>query len=145
MIYYVVIDTNVLVSAMLKKNTPPDAIIRQVFKGNIIPLLNEEILDEYREVLGRTKFKFPESAVKDIITGITKDAVFMDAAPTEQILPDSKDIVFYEVVMEGKKSKDAYLVTGNLKHFPKSPYIVDPREMLEIMKQSKIEEDDKIM
>lgn len=40
--YFAVIDTNVLVSAMLKQNTPPDKIIRQTLSGNIIPLLNKE-------------------------------------------------------------------------------------------------------
>ena len=67
--------------------------------------------------------------------GITKDAVFVDAASVEEILPDPKDIVFYEVVMEGKKSKETYLVTGNLKHFPKRSFIVDPKEMLEIIEK----------
>lgn len=131
--YYAVIDTNVLVSAMLKKNTPPDKIIRHIFKENIIPLLNKEILDEYREVLARPKFKFSEASVHSIITNIIKKAIFVDAAPLDEILPDPKDIVFYEVVMEGRKSSDTYLITGNLKHFPTSPFIVDPRTMLEII------------
>ena len=47
-------------------------------------------------------------------------------------LPDMKDLPFYEVVME-KRTKDAYLVTGNLKHFPVKPFIVTVRQMLDIM------------
>lgn len=47
------------------------------------------------------------------------------------ILPDLKDLPFYEVVME-KRDDGAYLVTGNIKHFPKEPYIVTPREFLDI-------------
>ena len=39
----------------------------------------------------------------------------------------------YEVVMEERKNEDAYLVTGNIKHFPIRPYIVTPREMLDII------------
>lgn len=84
--YFVVIDTNVLVSAMLKRNTPPDKVIRHIFEGNIIPLLNEEILNEYREVLNRPKFSFPGNAVKDMLVGITKDTVFVDAASVEEML-----------------------------------------------------------
>ena len=38
--------------------------------------------------------------------------------------------------METRKEDDAYLVTGNLKHFPVRPFIVSPREMLEIMGKS---------
>lgn len=44
-----------------------------------------------------------------------------------------KDLVFYEVVME-KRSEDAYLITGNIKHFPKREFIVTPAEMMEILK-----------
>ena len=46
---------------------------------------------------------------------------------------DPKDRVFYEVVMEERKEKDAYLVTGNIKHFPAKPFIVTPRQMLDII------------
>ncbi len=47
--------------------------------------------------------------------------------------PDPKDRVFYEVVMEGRKSEDAYLVTGNIRHFPEKPFVVTPRQMLDII------------
>ena len=45
-----------------------------------------------------------------------------------------KDLPFYEVVME-KRVDDAYLVTGNIKHFPKRTYIVTARQMLDIIEQ----------
>lgn len=41
--------------------------------------------------------------------------------------------MFYEVVMEQRKSSDAYLVTGNIKHFPVEPYVVTPKEMMDII------------
>ena len=43
-----------------------------------------------------------------------------------------KDLPFYEVVLE-KRDSDTYLVTGNIKHFPKDPFIVTPRELLDIL------------
>ena len=46
---------------------------------------------------------------------------------------DPKDAVFYEVVMEMRQTDEAYLVTGNLKHFPVKHFIVTPREMLDIL------------
>ena len=56
------------------------------------------------------------------------------SAPVEEIIPDPKDIVFYEVVMEGRREHgDAYLVTGNIKHFPVKSFVVTPKEMLDIM------------
>ena len=44
--------------------------------------------------------------------------------------PDPNDIVFYEVKMS---KEETYLVTGNIKHFPKKPFVVTPREMVEII------------
>lgn len=51
---------------------------------------------------------------------------------TGEVLPDMDDLVFYEVVME-KRTDDAYLKTGNLKHFPSREYIVTPAEMFMIL------------
>ena len=55
----------------------------------------------------------------------------MDADHIDIELPNPKDSVFYEVVMEERKEEDAYLVTGNIKHFPEKPFIVMPRQMLD--------------
>ena len=49
------------------------------------------------------------------------------------ILPDPKDRVFYEVVLEERKQEESYLVTGNTKHFPAETFVVSPRKMLEIV------------
>ncbi len=56
--YYAVIDTNVLVSVMLKWNSVPGSIMELAFDGPIVPVLNADILAEYREVLMRPKFRF---------------------------------------------------------------------------------------
>lgn len=48
-------------------------------------------------------------------------------------MPDPKDRVFYEVVMEERKEEDAYLVTGNIRHFPQKPFIVTPRQLIDII------------
>jgi len=45
------------------------------------------------------------------------------------------DLVFYEVVME-KRDDDAYLITGNTKHFPVCNFIVTPSEMIQILEQT---------
>ena len=58
--YYAVIDTNVLVSAMLRWDSVPGCVLEHAFVGDIIPLLNEQVLKEYMEVLRRPKFQFDE-------------------------------------------------------------------------------------
>ena len=131
--YYAVIDTNVLVSAALRWKSVPGSIIELAFTNVIIPVLNDEILSEYREVLLRPKFKLTADIVEDILGGICNNAIFVNKGSLDIDLPDPKDIVFYEVTMEERKSEDAYLVTGNIKHFPVKPFIVTPREMLDII------------
>ena len=131
--YYAVIDTNVLVSAMLKWQSVPGSILEFSLEGFIVPVLNEEIVEEYRAVLERPKFGLSDDIITDIISSIEKVGLFIDAEEIDIDLPDPKDRVFYEVVMEQRKEDDAYLVTGNIKHFPKKPFVVTPREMLNII------------
>lgn len=136
MTYYAVIDTNVLVSAMFSAQSVPGSVVAEALQGCIIPLVNDEILAEYREVLGRKKFRFDQSAVKLVMDTIIKRSVPVDAGPVYEFLPDPKDVVFYAVVMEHRNEADAYLVTGNQKHFPQRPFVVTPREMLDIIQST---------
>ena len=101
--YYAVIDTNVLVSALLKSASIPGIVARESLEGQIIPLLNDEIIAEYRAVLSRPKFKFSPEAVELIIDGLIRRGIFLDADPTDELVIDPKDVVFYEVVMEARK------------------------------------------
>ena len=131
--YHAVIDTNVLVSAMLKWQSVPGNILEFAIVGKIIPVLNRDIVAEYKTVLSRPKFGLTEDIVTDIIESLENVGHYVDAETIDFELPDSKDRVFYEVVMEGRKEQDAYLVTGNIKHFPVRPFIVTPRQMLDII------------
>ncbi|MBD5453397.1 MAG: putative toxin-antitoxin system toxin component, PIN family [Lachnospiraceae bacterium] len=133
--YYAVIDTNVVVSAMLRWDSVPGRVLEHAFVGDIIPLLNEQVIKEYMEVLRRPKFHFDEGKINIIIDEMIKRGVFVDAEDTDVVLPDQKDAVFYEIVMEKRKCEEAFLVTGNIKHFPAERYIVTPREMLAILER----------
>ena len=139
MIYYAVIDTNVLISSLLKNISVPGQVVDLVSDKKIIPLVNNKILSEYLEVVQRPKFKFPISKIDKMLSDIIQNAIFIDTDNVEELkemLPDPKDVVFYEVVMEARKDREAYLVTGNIKHFPFKTFIVTPREMLDIINQS---------
>lgn len=132
--YYAVLDTNVLVSALLHPASAPGQIAVEAMEGRIIPLYNSEIIAEYNDVLHRFKFKFDRDTVRLMVDTIIQRGIPVDAGPIEDILPDPKDIVFYAVTMEKKKTDDAYLVTGNTRHFPNAPFVVTPREMLDIIR-----------
>lgn len=136
--YYAILDTNVLVSAMLKADSIPGMIIAEAMYGDIIPVLNDDILTEYENVLRRPKFKFEERAVRIFLDDLKKRAIYVDTGIVEYLLQDPKDIVFYAVLMEKRKNDEAYLVTGNLKHFPNRTFIVTPREMLDILQEGRL-------
>lgn len=131
--YYAVIDTNVLVSAMLKWNSIPGSVMELAFDGPIVPILNEQIEKEYCEVLARPKFHFTEEIIRDVLDNIRSRGIYVDAKRLDIELPDPKDRVFYEVVMEERKTEGAYLVTGNIRHFPVKPFVVTPRKMIDII------------
>ena len=86
---------------------------------------------EYSDVLNRSKFKLPSDLVASILKYIKQNGIYSEKIHTEEILPDPKDVVFYEVAIS---KEDSYLVTGNIKHFPSKPFVVTPAEMLEILK-----------
>ena len=134
---YAVIDTNVLVSAMLKWTSVPGNIIEFAFSGVIIPVLNKRIVAEYREVLMREKFHLTKEIVDDVIQALEDQGEYIDTDNMDYNLPDPKDVVFYAIVMEKRKEEDTYLVTGNIKHFPQVSFVVTPKEMLDIILEEK--------
>jgi len=131
--YYAVIDTNVLVSSMLKGTSIPGIIVDKAINGPIIPLLNDEIIEEYEEVLLRDKFGFDEQDVKTLIRELKNRAIYLDRTESDEFFEDPDDVVFYEIVMTARSAVGAYLVTGNKRHYPLKPYVVTPREMLDII------------
>ncbi len=134
---YAVLDTNVIVSALLssKADAATVQVLQKLFSDSFCPVISKEIMAEYTEVLHRAKFHFSPAIVDDLLFAIEEKAEYVIPASTGAILPDMKDLPFYEVVME-KRADDAYLVTGNQKHFPAEPFIVTAREFLEILEQN---------
>ncbi|WP_458449838.1 putative toxin-antitoxin system toxin component, PIN family [Fibrobacter sp.] len=131
---YAVIDTNVLVSALLKWDSIPGQVVQQTYAHEIIPVFNDSILQEYEEVLSREKFHFPKETVEFLLSRLK--TIGENMTTVESLVgnfPDPKDVVFFEVTMEKNKTDDAFLDTGNLKHFPKHPKVVTPAEMLRIL------------
>lgn len=105
MICYAVIDTNVLVSALLssKSDTATVQVLVKVIMGEIIPVYNKVIIKEYREVLSRKKFGFSGETIGYLLSAIEKYGILIDHAPSGITLPDMKDISFYEAALEKKE------------------------------------------
>ena len=132
--YYAVIDTNVLISALLskKEDSATIKVLDAVFEGKIIPLYHQDILAEYDEVLHMEKFHLQEKVIQTVLEAVRQYGVEVFPQPTGAVLIDMDDLVFYEVAME-KREDNAYLVTGNQKHYPFRDYIVTPTEMMKII------------
>lgn len=129
---YAVLDTNVLVSALYTSNfqAATARLIRALGNGSFCTLYNDEIIKEYQEVLRRGKFDFDSELVDALIETVISNGVPASRVISSEEFPDPDDAVFYEVAL----SKDsAYVVTGNIKHFPRKPIVVTPAEMVEIL------------
>ena len=133
---YVILDTNVVVSAMLSRLRSDAATaktLEYVFLGKVVPVYNDEIIDEYIEVLSRPKFRFDKELINIVISHIRRVGISSDRLQSDEEFPDKDDVVFYEVTLSQlKKDEHTYLVTGNLKYFPMKSFVVTPREFVEI-------------
>lgn len=132
---FAVIDTNVLVSALLSKDLNANTIqvIKAIIDMRITPIYNDEIFQEYEDVLSRDKFHFTEENIMNFLSIFKSNGINVNRTKVEEeIFPDPKDIVFYEVAMS---KEDAFLVTGNIKHFPTKPFVVTPAQMMAILNQ----------
>ena len=133
--YYAVLDTNVMVSALLGAShmSNPTKVLKAVTEGNLVPLYNQEIIDEYREVLSRKKFPFSSNLIESVLKVIVTNGLYLDRTTAiDEVFPDPKDIVFYEVSLSKEGS---FLVTGNLKHFPQKSFVITPADMVKLLEE----------
>lgn len=93
-------------------------------------LYNSEIMAEYEDVLSRPYLRISPVERDTLFEFIRKNGVLANRTTFKNLFIDEDDRVFYEIMLS---EDDSYLVTGNLKHFPVSPRVVTPAQMLQIM------------
>ena len=127
---YAVIDTNVIVASLLTRNhdSATARVMNAVYEGKVIPLVCDEILGEYEEVLHRAQLKLDPAKCDYILSLIRDQAEPMHPVHTDASMPDEDDRVFFEVALAGQDVFDSRLVTGNLKDYPKADFVVSPSE-----------------
>jgi len=123
----IVLDTNVLVSALWTPAGNASTIISLILTDKIIPCYDHRIINEYRAVLKRPRLAFSLEQVDHLLTEITGRGLSVTVSPSTVTLPDETDRKFYDV----SKLCDAYLITGNTKHFPDEPTITSPARFLD--------------
>jgi len=129
---YAVIDTNVLVSALITKN--PEAatakVVRLLLDNGFVPLYDADIVTEYEDVLHRSKFPILPEVADALISYIVEHGVEASRVNFDESMPDEDDRVFYEVTLS---KEDSFLVTGNLKHYPTSPRVITPADFVNLI------------
>ncbi|MDA3951261.1 MAG: putative toxin-antitoxin system toxin component, PIN family [Spirochaeta sp.] len=128
----VVVDTNVIVSGLLKAGTPPAMVLNLVISETIRMLVNEAVLSEYETVLGRSKFGFDPEAIADFMSFIRHESEHIVTTPAAKTTTDPDDQVFYDIAITGHAE---YLITGNIAHFPDEKWIMTPRQFVEIVRE----------
>jgi putative PIN family toxin of toxin-antitoxin system len=112
----VVLDTNVLVSALLSPFGPPARVLDLILGGEARLAYDDRVMAEYREVLARPRFGFEPEEVADLLAYLEADGEPVAARPLARELPDADDLPFLEVAAQA----EAPLVTGNAAHYPPS-------------------------
>jgi putative PIN family toxin of toxin-antitoxin system len=132
---YAVIDTNVIVASLLTKHhdSATVRVMDAVFSGKVIPLLNDEIIAEYRDVLYRKRLGLNPEKCDFIISLIADIGMTLDRIPTNTSMVDEKDRVFYEIALAGLDMGNSKLVTRNIKHYPPIDFVVTPAQFCEMM------------
>jgi putative PIN family toxin of toxin-antitoxin system len=125
----VVLDTNVLVSALINPTGVPAAVLGLVLNGKLTVGYDNRILDEYREVLSRQRFHFKKSLILQLLDYIRQAGEFVAAEPLRIASVSEDGRMFYEVAMTGKAG---YLITGNKRHFPSEDIVRTPKEFVDI-------------
>ena len=111
----VVYDTNVLVSAVLKPGSLPAVLVSLALAQRVRLCVSPSILAEYREVLHRPKCGFEASSIAFLLEDLTRTALLVHPTIHLTVAPDEADNRFLECALEASA---AFLVTGNLRHFP---------------------------
>jgi putative PIN family toxin of toxin-antitoxin system len=112
----VVIDTNILVSALIQPQGSPAQVLVAVLEGSSAQLcVSADVYAEYEEVIRRPRFKRSEREIADTLQAIREIGLWVRPSQKVRACPDPDDNLFLECA---RAAHAHYLVTGNLKHFP---------------------------
>ena len=128
-----VIDTNILVSALLQPEGLPAAVFMMALSGQIQLCVSDAIFEEYEEVIRRPRLKRPLDVVQGALQSIRKLGHWVEPSVHIEECTDPDDNVFLECAQAAEAD---YLVTGNKRHFPnrwKKTKVVSARELVELL------------
>ena len=127
MLKRVVIDTNVLASALMTPTGNPAKVYKMFLTETIVLVYSEEIMFEYEDVLYRPRLRIPTEDADMVLEAIRQYGDMVIPSPSSDFMPDEDDRVFYDAA----SCAGAYLITGNKRHYPEESFILTPAEFLE--------------
>lgn len=128
----VIIDTNIIVSVLLTNNSESSTykVLELVFNKSIKPFISPKIFSEYKEVLSREKFALNQKLVIEFLNEYKKLSKMINPISSDIKLIDEKDRPFYDLFIS--QNNNTFLITGNIKHFPKNDYILTAKDFLNL-------------
>ena len=122
----IVIDTNVIVSAILTPTGKPAQIASLVSSNRIKVFYSVDILREYKRVLAYERLKIHKDIQAETVEMITKFGILIDPPTSTIQIPDETDRIFYDTA----KASNSILITGNIKHYPAEFFVMKPSDFL---------------
>ena len=126
---HLVLDTNVVVSGFLNEAGIPGRILQMASRGQLQAVYSTVIVLEYTEVLMRSKFSFERHKVLAVMDGLYRHGIQVHPPHISHTgVKDIDDLPFFAAAAYQR----CPLVTGNLKHFPKSSSveIIGPADLI---------------
>ena len=111
----VVLDTNILIGAVITKGTPPDKLYQAWMRGEINLITSTAQMAEVAAVLARPrlgKFLGADEA-ETLVENIGTRALILDEPPSVSLSPDPKDNPILAAAIAGKAD---VIVSGDKKH-----------------------------
>ncbi len=131
-----VLDTNILISALLTRGGLCRRITDHIFEGRVQAYVDDRVLAEYEAVARRPELPIDPAQADALLALMSSAGEPVAAAPLRVNLPHASDRPFLEVA----HASNAILVTGNPRHFPRSQragvIVLSPREFLELLEDS---------
>jgi len=127
--FYIVLDTNILVSALLSPEGNSAKIYKLFLSGSLSLIYSTDIFEEYKDVIFRPRLNIPADDAKIVLSAILKFGQKIEPLRGENIMIDEDDRIFYDTT----KTAKAFLITGNKRHYPQETFIFTPAEFLEIV------------
>ena len=111
----IVLDTNILIGALITKGTPPDRLYQACLRGEIELVTSTAQIPEVADVLARPRLQKYLDAYEAaaILENIDTRALILDAPPDVNLSPDPKDNPILAAAIAGKAD---LIVSGDKKH-----------------------------